>query len=498
MVKEGQRPAIPDTYLDAPPPMNHYVALIERCWQHHPKMRPTADEVASELECIYSNVCYSLVTDTDIFPNISSEDLLKKRGNRLHIWSPATATSQETPDFSGSGLSNITSSLGNLANATAISSVADNAFVSIERFYEKVEAVIKDPSYELIDRNPSAWLLVTSFAPHIVVRVSSNWSRLSGNNSTNDPETFDRRSSVLGKPLASILVGSKTNTEEWGSFVSSLGTESHRSHTMVTLHTERSRSSSVGGQSGNGTQGDGTNDVSNPLNSTSLRTLSTESTKLDEKNHHLSSEVYGNNYSLFSVHAYPVRTRNAVTVSTNNNGSSFQYISTVDSNSVSQPVSGVGEGGSTTPSTTISPSNSATELDSYVTRQSAGQIGRDSHRFSSLSPNDADGDRSSVTTISVPSDRSSHSGVKSSRPSLFSQFRGRGSSDKELRRPVVLYAVLFHESRGDSELLKHPAISSRREGNRSFGSLNPQKNSSQKVNLKYSNTSTASNGSQSK
>ena len=50
--------------------LRHYTALIVRGWQHEIFARPSAEEIESELECMWKGVCNSLVVDTAIVPNI--------------------------------------------------------------------------------------------------------------------------------------------------------------------------------------------------------------------------------------------------------------------------------------------------------------------------------------------------------------------------------------------------------------------------------------------
>ena len=74
-VLSGDRPQLPDACIeesssgDGNAPWQHYSAIITRSWQHYPGMRPRADEILSELECLWRGVGNRLVFDTDVSRN---------------------------------------------------------------------------------------------------------------------------------------------------------------------------------------------------------------------------------------------------------------------------------------------------------------------------------------------------------------------------------------------------------------------------------------------
>lgn len=174
-------------------PFTEYAALISRGWQYEAKFRPTAQEFRAELECMWKNVGQSVVFDTDIVPDIIPLDRHQSmRTLSLH------------KSFMGARTS---------------------AKINYTTLAADIEPILNDPSYEGLDNSGAPWLLVTANYPHIVVRTTPTWIRLTGYK----PDV------AIGKSLAGVMSGAKTDSSALENFTSSLSV-SEFSHCVATLY----------------------------------------------------------------------------------------------------------------------------------------------------------------------------------------------------------------------------------------------------------------------
>lgn len=113
-----------------------YVALIERSWQPNSGLRPTAVEIHADLTGIYRYLCQRLVFDAKNIPDLSS----------IIIKNPKSLCSDIDPNV--------------IADLT--------------------KDCLTDSSYDLLELDEGAWVIVTKSLPHFIVRANSNWSILMG------------------------------------------------------------------------------------------------------------------------------------------------------------------------------------------------------------------------------------------------------------------------------------------------------------------------------
>lgn len=151
-ILKGARPPLP--HVDSGP-WQKYIALISRGWQHDHRFRPSAGEMLCELECYWKECCFNLIVDTDAIPDFSAIS--------------TTATPQKSRLISGNTI--MSSIFG--------SGPQDKKFEASS--LEQIAApMVSDPSFETLDEDGGAWIIVSAEPPYRFLRSTPAWEKLTG------------------------------------------------------------------------------------------------------------------------------------------------------------------------------------------------------------------------------------------------------------------------------------------------------------------------------
>jgi hypothetical protein len=147
---------------------------------------------------------------------------------------------------------------------------------------EIIQPISIDPTYKLLEDSNQCWCIVTANPPHIIVYTTHSFNRLcSSSESKNEKSSLNNQVNIpiLGTPLSQLMKGTMTEEGVMEKFTTSVINDKGYGHTLITLHK-------------------GPHITNSNIHKKEQTRLNFQPTPI------LPSEI--GDYSLFSIHSYPI------------------------------------------------------------------------------------------------------------------------------------------------------------------------------------------------